>query len=63
MKIAILGSTGSIGKTTVNILKKNKRNFNIVLLTTNCNNLLLVCLRGTIASFIRDTNSKTSCFR
>ena len=37
MKIAILGSTGSIGKTTVNILKKDKRNFNIVLLTTNNN--------------------------
>ena len=37
MKIAILGSTGSIGKTTVNILKKNKRKFNIVLLTTNNN--------------------------
>ena len=37
MNIAILGSTGSIGKTTVNILKKNKRKFNIVLLTTNNN--------------------------
>ena len=34
-KIAILGSTGSIGKTTINILKKNKKNFNIILLTTN----------------------------
>ena len=37
MKIAILGSTGSIGKTTINILKKNKKNFNIILLTTNNN--------------------------
>ena len=37
MKIAILGSTGSIGKTTINILKKNKKNFNIFLLTTNNN--------------------------
>ena len=37
MKIAILGSTGSIGKTTINILKKNKKNFNIVLLTANNN--------------------------
>ena len=37
MKIAILGSTGSIGKATVNILKKNKKNFNIILLTTNNN--------------------------
>ena len=37
MKIAILGSTGSIGKTTINILKKNKKNFDIILLTTNNN--------------------------
>ena len=37
MKIAILGSTGSIGKTTINILKKDKKNFDIVLLTTNNN--------------------------
>ena len=36
-KIAILGSTGSIGKTTFDILKKNKRNIKIVLLTTNKN--------------------------
>ena len=36
-KIAILGSTGSIGKTTINILKKNKKNIKIVLLTTNTN--------------------------
>tara|TARA_B100001250_G_C19781178_1_gene781943 strand:+ start:797 stop:1963 length:1167 start_codon:yes stop_codon:yes gene_type:complete len=36
-KIAILGSTGSIGKTTFNIIKKNKKDFEIVLLTTNKN--------------------------
>ena len=36
-KIAILGSTGSIGKTLINILKKNKKNFEIVLLTVNNN--------------------------
>ena len=36
-KIAILGSTGSIGKTTVNIIKNDKKNFDIVLLTTNKN--------------------------
>ena len=36
-KIAILGSTGSIGKTTFNIIKENKKNFNVVLLTTNEN--------------------------
>jgi len=36
-KIAILGSTGSIGKTLIDILKKNKKNFEIVLLTVNKN--------------------------
>ncbi len=36
-KIAIIGSTGSIGKTTFNIIKKNKNNFEVVLLTTNKN--------------------------
>ncbi len=36
-KIAILGSTGSIGKTTIKIIKKNKKNFDVVLLTTNKN--------------------------
>jgi len=35
--IAILGSTGSIGKTTINIIKKNKKNYNICLLSTNKN--------------------------
>ena len=36
-KIAILGSTGSIGKTTFDIIKSDKKNFEIVLLTTNKN--------------------------
>ena len=36
-KIAILGSTGSIGKTTFEILKKNKNLFEVQLLTTNKN--------------------------
>ncbi len=36
-KIAILGSTGSIGKTTFNIVKNNSKDFNVVLLTTNKN--------------------------
>jgi 1-deoxy-D-xylulose-5-phosphate reductoisomerase len=36
-KIAILGSTGSIGKTLVNILKKDKNNFEIVLLSVDKN--------------------------
>ena len=36
-KIAILGSTGSIGKTLIEIIKKDKKNFDIVLLTANKN--------------------------
>ncbi len=36
-KIAILGSTGSIGKTTFDIIKKNKKDFEVILLTTNKN--------------------------
>jgi len=40
-KIAILGSTGSIGKTLINILKKDKQNFEIVLLSANKNILEL----------------------
>ena len=35
--IAILGSTGSIGKTLINIIKKDKKNYNIILLTSNKN--------------------------
>ena len=36
-KIAILGSTGSIGKSTLDIIRKDKKNFDIVLLTANSN--------------------------
>ncbi len=36
-KIVILGSTGSIGQNTLKILKKNKKDFEIVLLSTNKN--------------------------
>ena len=36
-KIAILGSTGSIGKTTVEIIKNDKKNFEVILLSTNNN--------------------------
>ena len=37
IKIAILGSTGSIGKTTINIINKNINDFQTKLLTTNNN--------------------------
>ena len=36
-KIAILGSTGSIGKTTIKILKKDHKKVQIVFLSTNKN--------------------------
>ena len=36
-QIAILGSTGSIGKTLINILKKDKKNIELKLITTNKN--------------------------
>ena len=36
-KIVILGSTGSIGKTLINILKKDKKNIHIELLSINRN--------------------------
>ena len=41
-KIAILGSTGSIGKSLIEIIKKNKNQFEIVLLTANKNDKLLL---------------------
>lgn len=41
-KIAILGSTGSIGKNLLEIIKKNRTQFDIVLLTTNQNYLDLL---------------------
>ena len=36
-KIAILGSTGSIGKSTLEVIKKDKKNFSVILLTANNN--------------------------
>ena len=33
--VAILGSTGSIGKTLLKILEKDKKNYQIILLTAN----------------------------
>ena len=41
-KIAILGSTGSIGRTLLDIIKKDKKNFSILLLTANKNYKLLL---------------------
>jgi 1-deoxy-D-xylulose-5-phosphate reductoisomerase len=36
-KIIILGSTGSIGKSTINIIRKDKKSFDVKLLSTNKN--------------------------
>ena len=41
-KIIILGSTGSIGCTTINIVLKNKNNFDVILLTANKNYVKLL---------------------
>ena len=37
MKIAILGSTGSIGKTLLDIIARDKKNFEVVLLSAKKN--------------------------
>ena len=36
-KIAILGSTGSIGTSTLEVIKKDNKNFDIILLSANNN--------------------------
>ena len=41
-KIAILGSTGSIGKTLLKIIENDKKNFEIVLLTANTDHKTLL---------------------
>ena len=41
-KVAILGSTGSIGKTLLNIIEKDKKNFEVVLLTANKDHRTLI---------------------
>ena len=41
-KIIILGSTGSIGKQTLEILKSDKKNFEIILLSADKNIDLLL---------------------
>ena len=41
-KVAILGSTGSIGKSLLNIISRDKKNFQILLLTANKNYKLLL---------------------
>ena len=37
INIAVLGSTGSIGENTLDIVRKDKKNIKVVLLTANKN--------------------------
>ena len=35
--VVIFGSTGSVGTNTFDVIKKDKKNFNVILLSTNSN--------------------------
>ena len=73
-KIAILGSTGSIGKSLINIIKKDKKNFEVILLTANKNykelykqskllnvkNLIITDLKG--YNFLKEKNKKINVY-
>ena len=37
LTISIFGSTGSVGKTTLNIIRENKEKFDVKILTANNN--------------------------
>ena len=41
-EIAILGSTGSIGQSLLNIISEDKKKFKIILLTANKNYKILI---------------------
>ena len=73
-KIAILGSTGSIGKSLINIIRKDKKNFEVILLTANQNykelykqskllnvkNLIITDLKG--YKFLKEKNKKINVY-
>ena len=73
-KIVILGSTGSIGKSLINIIKKDKKNFDIILLTANKNykelykqskllnvkNLIITDSKG--FNFLKNKNKKINIY-
>ena len=42
MNIAILGSTGSIGNSTLEVIRQNKKDFSITLLTAKSDHKLLI---------------------
>ena len=74
-KIVILGSTGSIGKSLINIIKKDKKNFDIILLTANKNykelykqskllnvkNLIITDSKG--FNFLKNKNKKINIYK
>ena len=58
-KIIILGSTGSIGKQTLEIIKKDKNNFKILLLSTDKNiNLISKQIKTFKVKYVVVTNKK-----
>ena len=58
-KIIILGSTGSIGKQTLQIIKKDKKNFKVVLLSTDKNiNLITKQIKTFKVKNVVVTNNK-----
>ncbi len=73
-KIVILGSTGSIGKSLIDIIKKDKKNFDVILLTANKNykelykqskllnvkNLIITDLKG--FNFLKKKNNKINIY-
>ena len=74
-KIAILGSTGSIGRSTLSIINKNKKDFEVILLSTNKNlielnkqykkfkpNYLIISDNQSYKKFIRKKKYKAKVF-
>ena len=74
-KIVILGSTGSIGKSLIDIIKKDKKNFDVILLTANKNykelykqskllnvkNLIITDSKG--YNFLKNKNTKINIYK
>ena len=62
-KIIILGSTGSIGKQTLEIIKKDKKRFKVLLLSTDKNiNLLSKQIKIFKVKNVIVTNKKNTKF-
>ena len=73
-KVVILGSTGSIGKSLINIILKDKKKFEVLLLTANKNykelykqskilnvkNLIITDLKG--YNYLKDKNKKINIY-